>query len=93
MSFDALKHVFKHSRSKRSARLVLLTLANHLNTRHEHAFPKIETIMESTGLSRSGVRKAIKELEDLDEIKVKRGRPFVKDGKATRSVNIYELCV
>lgn len=65
--------VWEHSRSKLSARLVLLAIADHANGDGLDAYPSTTQLMRKTGLSERGVQKAIAELVELGELLVTTG--------------------
>jgi hypothetical protein len=62
--------VWSRSRSKPTQRLVLLAIADCANDRGAEAYPSTATLMQKTGLSERGVRKAVAELEELGELSV-----------------------
>ena len=68
----AVGDVFAYSQASPRARHVLLAIAHHVRPR-SNAFPSIERIMAITGLGRSTVKRAIKELQDLGELLVEPG--------------------
>jgi len=68
MSVQAIAWVFDHSPERHTARLVLLSLANHAGPDGSSAFPSVATIMQETRLSHGAVCKALKALEDHNAI-------------------------
>jgi len=62
--------VWEHSRSKPTARLVLLAIADCANDQGREAYPSNATLMRKTGLSERGVRQAITDLDRLGELSV-----------------------
>ncbi|MDP2712293.1 MAG: helix-turn-helix domain-containing protein [Solirubrobacteraceae bacterium] len=68
MSVEALSWVFRRSRAEHSARLVLLSLANHAGGDGGHTYPSIGKIAAETRLGESTVRGALEQLKDLGEI-------------------------
>jgi hypothetical protein len=69
MSILALNAVFKHSKTKHGARLLMLALADRANDRGK-AWPGIEDLMHRTGLSRSSINENTKEAVALGELQV-----------------------
>jgi hypothetical protein len=67
VSLQAVVWVLEHSKAEHAARLVLISLANHTNDRHE-AYPSIATMCEEALLSERAVRSALRRLEALHEI-------------------------
>lgn len=65
--------VWEHSRSKLSARLVLLAIADHANGDGLDAYPSTVQLMRKTGLSERAVQKAVAELVELGELHVSAG--------------------
>ena len=73
MSIQAVAWVLDSSESEASARLVLLSIANHCDKFGADAFPSMRTIASEARLALSTVQIAIDELERLEEIQVVRG--------------------
>lgn len=73
MSVRVMTWVWEHSRSRLSARLVLLAIADHANGDGIDAFPSQVQLMRKTGLSERAVQKAIGELVELGELHVSTG--------------------
>jgi len=84
ISIDATRWVFEHSKSERSARLVLLAIAAHCNDDGQ-CWPGLEALARYSGLSRTRVLQSVEELEKLGEITVERG------GKGPGDTNHYYL--
>lgn len=74
MSWQSVKSVLEHSRSKRAARAVLLVIAWHADEHGAEAYPSLETLADESGVSRRTVMSAIDELERAGEIAVSKGR-------------------
>jgi hypothetical protein len=73
LSVKVMTWVWEHSRSKLSARLVLLAIADHANGDGVDAFPSTAQLMHKTGLSERGVQVAVAELVKLGELHVAAG--------------------
>lgn len=73
MAVTVMAWVWERSRSKPTARLVLLAIADHANGDGVDAFPSMAQLMSKTGLSERAVQKAIGELVDLGELHVSAG--------------------
>lgn len=67
MSVQALSAVFEHSTAKGSARLVLLSIANHVND-EGIAYAGIQTYVREGRISERAARDAVRQLESLGEI-------------------------
>lgn len=79
--------VFDHSRSTLGARLVLLAVANHADREGNNSRASVATLGEEAHLSERKVRYALRQLEELGEIKM-----VGRHGKrADRQVNVYAL--
>lgn len=83
MSIVCLSWVMKHSEAKLGARLTLFSLAEFAHDDGSKAFPAIETLMERTRLSRSGVKSALKSLRDAGSI--------VETGTTRAGVVVYRV--
>jgi hypothetical protein len=70
MSIPTILHVFNHSKTKKSHRLVLLEIANHVNDKNGLAWPTYETIANKTGLSRRWVIELVSDLVAVGELKI-----------------------
>jgi hypothetical protein len=73
LSVKVMTWVWEHSRSKLSARLVLLAIADHANGDGVDAFPSMAQLAHKTGLSERGVQMAVAELVRLGELHVSAG--------------------
>jgi hypothetical protein len=73
VSVKVMTWVWEHSRSKLSARLVLLAIADHANGDGVDAFPSMAQLAHKTGLSERGVQIAVAELVRLGELHVSAG--------------------
>jgi hypothetical protein len=74
MGFKIVGRVLEQSKAKPTDRLVLVAIAWHLSENPKHAqfglaFPSIATLVRETGLSRSSVFRAVKNLQALGELK------------------------
>ena len=70
MCVYASRAVWNNSKSRGSSRLVLLCIADHVNTESGTAYPSLDTIAEETCVSRRQVSRAIADLEAMGEIEV-----------------------
>ena len=70
MSIEAIAWVINYSESERSARLVLISIANNANNEGRESYPSIETLCRNSRLSESSVHAAIKELVKIGELHV-----------------------
>lgn len=64
MSFHVTSWVLRHSEARLGPRLVLIALSEFAHDDGTKAFPAIDTLVERTRLSRSGVKAALKSLKD-----------------------------
>lgn len=78
MSIQAVAWVLEHSESRGLARLVLISLANHVNDQGE-CWPSIRTVAREAGVGKSTAARCIGELAGLGELVV------VESGDARRS--------
>lgn len=67
MSIQAIAYVLEHSRSEHSARLVLLSIANHTNDEGV-AYASVATYARETRLGERTVQTALRDLESQAEI-------------------------
>ena len=89
MSIPTLLHVLNNSKTKKSHRLVLIEIANHVNDKNGLAWPSQNTIARRTGLSRRWVNEIIGELAATGELKIiPEGGP---DGEQAYSIPGCEL--
>jgi hypothetical protein len=84
VSIQAVSWVLDSSESKHSARLVLISIANHCDKIGGESFPGIRGIAEEAGLDPSTVQESIKELVDLGELSV-------ESGASRYRTNVYKL--
>lgn len=68
MSFRTVETVLEHSRSRGSARMVLVVIAECANHDGGEAWPAIETIAHRAGISRASVFRQLKNLADMGEL-------------------------
>lgn len=68
MSVQALSWVLDYSESEHSARLVLISIANHAKKDGTGAWPSVATIAEESRLSEREVRNSLRDLESLKEL-------------------------
>lgn len=87
MSFDAIKWAFKQQTKKSTEKLVLLSLANCVNSKHtDLAFPSAKRICEETQLNKKTIYTALGSLIEqnlIADTEQKVGR--------TQSVKVYKL--
>jgi hypothetical protein len=83
MSVQALAWVLDHSRAEKTARLVLLSLANHAGVDGDSTYPSIATMARQARCGESTVRKALETLQAIGEIEEIGTSP-----KGTRSFRI-----
>lgn len=90
MSAEALSAVLHHSRARGTSKLVLLGIAWHTSDSPElGCFPSQETLAEYANVSVRQVRRALAELEELDEIEIdKHGGLF---GSGNNTTNRYYI--
>lgn len=70
MSFRTVEAVLERSRSRGSARMVLVVIAECANHDGSEAWPAVETIAHRAGISRASVFRQIKALTELGELEV-----------------------
>src|SRR5688500_17789056 len=70
VSIPTLLHVLNNSKTKKSHRLVLIEIANHVNDNNGLAWPSQETIANKVGLTRRRVVDLIAELKAIGELEV-----------------------
>lgn len=87
MSVKVIGWVWDNSQSEGAARLVLLAIADCANAEGKDAWPSMAELCRKTRLSERGVQKAIRRLEDLGELDVKKnaGR-----GRTNRYIVVME---
>lgn len=86
MGYKAVQSVMQKSRSKGSARLVLMVIATHANDKTLQCFPGRDLLCQESAMEERNLIYAIKKLEDLKELKVIRG-----EGRGNQSH--YELTI
>ena len=70
MAIEMMSWVLDHSRSKHGARLVLIAVANCMNTPNRWAWPSNKELQRQTNLTERAVRLAVAELIELGELAV-----------------------
>jgi hypothetical protein len=70
VSIQTLLHVLNNSKAKKSHRLVLIEIANHVNEKSGLAWPSQTTIALKTGLTRRWVNEVIADLVAVGELKI-----------------------
>ena len=88
MSIRVMSDVWDLSESTGAARLVLLAIADSCDHDGTNAWPAIETIAKKTKVSRSTVKRCIKELVSLGELLVVPGPSHIR---SDRRPNGYEI--
>lgn len=83
MSVKTSTWVWHHSQATHSARLVLLALADYAHDDGGNAFPSVTTLTKKTKLSRRAVQVALRDLEEMGEIR--------KTGIHASGTNIYRI--
>lgn len=73
LSIQAIAWVLDHSESSRSARHVLISIANHANKFGYGAYPSLATIASESKITRETVPSCVRELERIGEVTVRRG--------------------
>ena len=68
MSVESMAIALHHSRSKGTAKVVLLGIANHDGD--GGAYPTVATLAKYANVSRANVQKALTKLESLGEIQI-----------------------
>ena len=68
MSWQSVRSVLQHSRSKGSARLVLIVVAEHADNDGTKSFPSLNMLMNEACLSERAVWYALKQLVDMGEL-------------------------
>lgn len=87
MSLSALTHVWKHSKAKGSALLVMLALADYADDEGQ-SYPSVKTLSIKTRMSPRNVQKVIQKLITTGELCVVTGRGIPT---ANGSTNLYKL--
>jgi hypothetical protein len=88
MSYEAIAAALNHSQASTSSRLVLIAIAHYEGD--NGSYPSQQTIARLTGLNVRSVRRAIKELTNLNELDV------IADsgvGSGARKTNRYYVIV
>lgn len=89
MSVQALSFVLEQSEAQGNARLVLISIANHADSRGENAWPAIATIALESRCADSTVRLAIADLVAMGELeKIPRGGQL---GSKFRPTDAYRI--
>jgi hypothetical protein len=70
MAIGVMTWVWKHSQSRHSARLVLLAIADSMNTDHSWAWPSTKELARKAGLTGRAVQLAVADLVKLRELEV-----------------------
>jgi Helix-turn-helix domain len=85
MSIEITSAVWKHSRQKSGALLVLLALADYTNSK-DIAWPAVSTLARKVRMSKRNVQRCIRALQQAGELEVRRNQ-------GRRGSNIYRICV
>ena len=86
MSYQATGWVLEFSESQLGARLVLHSIAYHLNKDADWCFPSLDTIAKECRMTKSGVIQAMERLEQSGELTVER-----TERPGSGSVNRYSM--
>ena len=73
MSMASVAQVRSSSKSRGSARTLLLVIASHVNPDTGWAWPSLDTLARETALTRRHVIRLVAHLEALGELQVRRG--------------------
>lgn len=73
ISVQAISWVLEQSKSSGSARLVLISIANHASIDGDSCWPAVRTIAREAHISERAVQYALPQLEHLQELKIIRG--------------------
>lgn len=73
MGYKTVESVMQRSHSKGAARLLLMVLATHADDDTLECYPGRQLLCEETAMGERNLIYALKQLEDLGEVRVKRG--------------------
>lgn len=73
MAIEVMTWVWSHSQSRHGARLVLLAVADYMNSGHSWAWPSMAELADKTRLKERAIQVAIADLAKLGELEVERG--------------------
>jgi hypothetical protein len=85
MSIELTSAVWKHSRQKSGALLVLLALADYANSKGI-AWPAVSTLARKVRMSKRNVQRWVRALQQAGELEVRRNQ-------GRRGSNVYRICV
>lgn len=91
VSVEAMALVLHHSRAKGTAKLILIGIANHDGD--GGSWPSIATLAKYANVNESTVRRALRELEELDEIRVHLNAGGTHETRGDRRPNRYDLLI
>ena len=92
MSMDLTRAVMQRSQSLGPGRAVLLVLALSTNDKRGGvAWPSVPTLAQYCGLTVRTVHRAVKELERIGELSVKRAARHVRTAGGKQPVNVYTV--
>jgi len=86
MSIRCIDRVFKHSKARGSALLLLLAIADYANDAGTGAFPSVATLAKKTRMDRRHVQRARHKLQDMGEL-------WVGYGASGYKTNTYTILV
>ena len=86
MSMASVAQVRSSSKSRGSARTLLLVIASHANPDTGWAWPSLDTLAQEVAITRRHVIRLVAHLETLGELEVRRGH-----GRG--HVNFYRVCL
>lgn len=72
MSTEAISWVFRHSKSRLAARLVLLSIADHADADGRASWPSFRTISRDSGACFRQISRAIRKLVEIGELRINR---------------------
>jgi biotin operon repressor len=85
MSIELTRAVWKHSRQKSGALLVLLALADYTNN-NGIAWPAVSTLARKVRMSKRNVQRCVRALQQAGELEVRRNQ-------GRNGSNVYRICV
>ena len=91
MSIEAMSLVLHHSKSKGTAKLVLLGIANHEGD--GGAWPSVATLMRYANMDRRSVQRAIQKLVEIGELQVLKQKGGNEMTHSALRPNLYRVKV
>jgi len=93
VSIEAMTHVWKHSKQKGTALLVMLAIADHTNDEHGVAWPSVRKLAERARTTRTHVQRLLRRLEEAGELQVLLRHGTVSTTGGSQKTNIYRVVV